>query len=263
MNKADEQPVALEKSASGGGGVYALRFCLLFASCVLVPLFLLCLPPAFPVVSLVWDWANGLGYLCLGLSALLFIYTGKPAHFPPFSGRFFANLHRDLGYLCLITAVAHILLLLAIEPLLLEHLKLTAPLYMLCGLVAAVLLFLLVLSSLTPVRRYLWQHYYRFRHHHAVISTAFVVLLLVHVVGSGYYLNAAWKVATLVLFFSAVIIVYNAGKHRYRGSHLLVRLRNTQRYASLVSYGVVLLLSILMLGGLWLAHHLFAMAELV
>jgi hypothetical protein len=78
--------------------------------------------PVVPVVGVVWDFANLLGYLALGCCLLLFVYAGRPRAFPPFSGRFFANLHRDLGYSALLLVSAHVVILLVSEPLLLLHL---------------------------------------------------------------------------------------------------------------------------------------------
>ncbi|MCF7980917.1 MAG: ferric reductase like transmembrane component, partial [Pseudomonadales bacterium] len=99
-----------------------------------------------PTTVFLWDWANAIGYLAVALLFLLFVYRGQPQSLPAFSGRFFINFHRDLGILSLIFVGLHMGVLLASAPLLMEHLKPTAPWYMLSGLASAVLLIMIVLS---------------------------------------------------------------------------------------------------------------------
>lgn len=120
-------------------------FSLFLAVGMLAPVGIALLRPTPAAIDPAWDWANALGYLGLAVSLLLFVYAGRARAFPPYSGRFFANLHRDLGYIALLLIGAHVVILLVREPLLLEHLKPTAPLHMLAGLLALILLMLLAL----------------------------------------------------------------------------------------------------------------------
>ena len=197
-------------------------------------------------LDVAWDFANGMGYLALALCLLLFVYAGRARAFPPYSGRFFANLHRDLGYIALLTALAHAGLLLYREPLLLEHLKPTAPLHMLAGLLALLLMFLLVLSSLPRVRRRLWPNYHRFRHLHAVVSVSVVALSFYHVIESGYYLNHLWKIVAMGTIVAAVIMVYALRQHGSIAGGV-DRTRNSARFSHQVSYGALLLAFALLL----------------
>jgi predicted ferric reductase len=191
-------------------------------------------------LDLTWDLANAAGYLSLAFCLLLFVYAGRARTFPPFSGRFFANLHRDLGYCALALALAHAGLLLYREPLLLEHLKPTAPLHMLAGTLALFFMLLLVLSSLPRVRRRIWPDYHRFRHLHAVVSVCLVVLSLYHVVESGYYLNHSWKVALLLAVSAILLVAYALRRHGAIGG-AVDRTRNSARYSHLITYGALLL----------------------
>ena len=213
---------------------------MLLTGFMLAPVIAVLLVPLPAPLGFYWDLANGMGYLSLALCLLLFIYAGRARRFPPYSGRFFANLHRDLGYIALATAVAHAGLLLYREPLLLEHLKPTAPLHMLAGTLGLVLMTLLVGSSLPRLRRRLWSDYHRFRHLHAVVSVCVVALSLYHVIQSGYYLNREWKLGLLLLVVAFILIAYGVRQHGAVAGGV-DRTRNSARYSHLISYGALLL----------------------
>jgi predicted ferric reductase len=244
-----EQSPGVDRSTARTG---ALRFFFLLASCLAVPLVLVSLGQRAPVVNLLWDWANALGYLALALGLLLFVYAGRPRAFPPFSGRFFANIHRDFGYIALLLVLLHISLLLYAEPLLVEHLKLTAPVHMLAGLISAVLMLLLVLGSITALRRRLWPDYHRFRVVHAWLSVGVLLLLLIHIVGSAYYLNSVWKVTVCLALAGGVVGQYLDGRLMHlRHDRSVQRLRDTSHYSHWLSYGTVALVSVIALALVW------------
>ena len=206
-----------------------------------------------PFAGLAWDWANYLGYLGLAIVMLLFSYAGRPRTFPPFSGRFFANLHRDLGYLALLVVAAHVGLLLVAEPLLLEHLKPSAPLYMLAGLLASLLLLVLVVSSITRLRRRVWPDYQRFKRLHAWLAIACVAFIGWHVAGSRFYLNTELKLALAGVAVATLPGYYlKARLGTRRNVRFASRLRDTAAYSHLVSCGAVLLLSVIALAVAWL-----------
>lgn len=233
------------KESSGPGNAAparpsAVRFGALLLACLGLPLLLVSLGQPAPAVNLLWDWSNALGYFAVALTLLLFVYAGRPRAFPPFSGRFFANIHRDLGYIVLLLVVAHIAIMLYAEPLLLEHLKPTAPVHMLAGLASAVLMLLLVLTSVTAFRRRLWSDYQRFRAFHAWLSIAALLLLLLHVVESGYYLNSVWKIL-LCLSIAALVLGLYLDKRfvHLRHNRSIQRLRGTSHYSHWISYSSV------------------------
>jgi hypothetical protein len=217
-----------------------VRFTALLVVCLLAPIALVLLPPLPAPLGVSWDFASGAGYLSLALSLLLFFYAGRARAFPPYSGRFFANLHRDLGYIALFLALIHAGVLLLVEPLLLEHLTLTAPLHMLAGTLALLLMTLLVLSSLPQLRRRLWSDYHRFRHLHAVASVGAVVLCFYHVFESGYYLNHLWKIVILGIIGLAVVLAYAVRQHGVLAGGI-DRTRNSARFSHLISYSALLL----------------------
>lgn len=173
---------------------------------LVVPICLVWIPYATPALTFWWDWANALGYFAFGLIILLFFLRGQSVPGLAGNGRHHLQLHQWLGYLTLGLATAHLVILLLHEPLLIEHLKLTAPAYMLAGLLAFVCLLVLMVSALTGARRRLWPDYRRFRYWHAAIALMLILLALWHVLGSAYY-AAHWaeQSALLALCFSALL----------------------------------------------------------
>lgn len=227
----------------------ALRFFLGLCACLALPLVLIMQAPIVPVVGVAWDIANLLGYLALGCCLLLFIYAGRPRPFPPFSGRFFANLHRDLGYSALILVIAHVGILLVSEPLLLEHLKPTAPFYMLAGLIASLILLFLVISSIPHWRRRIWPNYRRFKFLHAWLAVACVTLCCWHVLVSQFYLNTGIKLVVGSLATLAVLGFYLWGRFPRQGpAQRQRRLRDTAVYSHRITYGSLVLLFIVAVG---------------
>jgi Ferric reductase like transmembrane component len=225
----------------------ALKFFVLLALSMLCPIVFLQLIFSPPGIYSLWDWANAMGYLAAATSLFLFVYRGRPRAFPVFSGRFFANLHRDLGYIVALMVLGHVGLLLIVEPLLLEHLKPTAPLHMSAGLLALVFFLLLLVSSLPVIRRKLWSNYHVFRHTHLIGATAAFALLAYHIWASGFYLDNVWKVGVAAAGISLVFLYYLLnGRAKPDGN--LERLRNTAGYSGLIAYscaGLALLMSLL------------------
>ena len=218
----------------------ALKFSVFLLSCWLAPIAYLWLWPVPPPVYALWDWANAMGYLALAIALFLFVYRGRAHTFPPFSGRFFANLHRDLGYIALLLLAGHVGVLLVKEPLLLEHLKPTAPLHMMSGLLALVLMLLLVCTSIPTVRRRLWPNYYLFRHLHGLVAVAIILLVFFHVVPSGFYLNSPWKIGLAIAAGLGILSYYARGEFPPVLASRL-RVRDSARYSHMLSYGSALL----------------------
>jgi hypothetical protein len=220
--------------------VQAIKFSVLLLLCLLTPLLLVSLAPTPQPVYTLWDWANVMGYLVLALVLLLFVYRGRARAFPAFSGRFFANLHRDLGYIALFLLAGHVGLLLWVEPLLLVHLKPSAPLHMSAGLFALFFMMVLVISSVPFLRRRLWPNYHRFRRLHALLAAAILGLVIYHVVMSGFYMNSRWKLAVLA---GVVCYVATSAIRRERTVLLsgIIRIRKSASYSHMITYCVTLL----------------------
>ena len=156
----------------------------------------------------IWDWANALGYISISIALLLFIYSGKPSPYPNYSGKFFVNFHRDLGFIALILIVLHITILLITEPLLIEHIKLTAPIYMLSGLLAAILILVIAFSSIRPFRKKLWGNYLQFKRFHNILSILAVSLIAIHIYISRFYANHTAKLLLLLALCIISLTLY-------------------------------------------------------
>ncbi len=214
----------------------ALKFAVLLAACMLAPILIISIFPFPPGIRLLWDWANAMGYMAMAVCLLLFVYKGRPHSFPAYSGRFFANLHRDLGYVVILLIGGHIGVLLAIEPLLLEYLKPTAPLHILSGLLATILMLLLLAFSIFPLRRLLWRDYHLFRHVHAMVAITALGLLFYHILLSGFYLNSYWKKGLLAAVTVSVVAYYTMDKVPAVPARAS-RVRDSSRYSRRFSYG--------------------------
>lgn len=197
---------------------HALIFLLRLLLVLLLPLALLWLYQPAIAVGLLWDWANSLGYLASAGLLLLFIYAGRAKASPPFNGRFFYNIHRDLGVLVVVLSALHIGVLLYHEPLLLEHLKITAPWSMLAGLLALLLLLILGLLSGHWARLKLWPAYRLFQNVHLWLSALALACLAWHIAGAHFYINHWFKQLALVLLLIVVLLVFY--RQRHRNSHI-------------------------------------------
>lgn len=206
---------------------------------LVLPLFVIWAIAAPPAAGFLWDWANTLGYIAALLIILLFIYRGQMQAGVPLSGRFFVDLHRDLGYAALLLSGLHVLVLLVSEPLLLEHLKPTAPWYMLAGLACLLLLATLVWLSLPALRKGFWSDYRLFRQVHLWLALAVLLLLYIHVLGSRFYLNSYWKQGGFLVFGALVLLVFIRGRYRPRAAvqNSTQRLRGNGVTARLISAG--------------------------
>ena len=162
--------------------------------------------PSMPV-SIVWDFGNYFGFSAMALMLILFAYTSQPRRFPIFNGKFFVNLHKHLGYLALLFVLAHIIVLISYEPLLLEHLKPSAPYYMLSGLLASLASLVLVVASVPFVRKKIWDRHTDFKNTHVVLSVTVMVLIFIHILGSKFYVNSPLKEWVWAIVFSTCFLL--------------------------------------------------------
>ncbi len=168
-----------------------------------------------------WDCGAAVGY-CAGLVALLlYLYPlrGRDARGAVLPHRRLLSIsqHRQLGWVALGFATAHVVIVLAVQPRTFRYLLPSAPLYMLCGIAAWVALAALVVTGLV-VRKSLRGSlppgsnagYPRLRVLHAILSSLFLALLGAHFIGSGQLLDAPVKsfsgmlLLAVPLFWSAL-----------------------------------------------------------
>ncbi len=223
----------------------ALIFRLMLLS--ILPFLLLVFVGANPGAGLAWDFANACGLLSALVASLLFIYSGRPLSKPHYDGKFFMNLHRNLGFVVIVLLGIHVLVLLVSEPQVLDYLKPSANLPMVCGTLATLFMMVLVPASLPRLRQKLWSNHQRFKHWHYGLSAVALILTSIHVLGASFYTNAPWKVALWCALVAAILIKPLLPKPApMRGNG--PRRRNTAIYASWLSIGLVMMVLVLAAG---------------
>jgi Class III cytochrome C family len=192
----------------------AAGVCAVLAAVLLVPL------PASGGIA--WDVTAVFGYAAGAFALVLFIY---PLRHPGIPHRRLSTLtqHRQLGWTALVLAVGHAGLLLGTEPLTAQYLLPSAPLYMLCGLAALLLLVILVPTGLiarrlmrrAPGAKKKSLQAGRLTTVHAVCSAALLGLIGAHVVGSGQLADKSVKVIVIGALL-ALSLAWSILKPRWR-----------------------------------------------
>ncbi|MGC1387405.1 MAG: cytochrome c3 family protein [Steroidobacteraceae bacterium] len=106
--------------------------------------------------------------------------------------------HALIGWLALAGAAIHVGGLVLIDRTVVEYLKPTAPLYQLAGIAAALLLLVLVFSSLAGVRRRLWASHRGFQATHVILGALLAGLIAVHLVASARYVGGPGRRVLLI-----------------------------------------------------------------
>lgn len=148
-----------------------------------------------PATGWAWDFFNGLGLVALG-GVVFLCWDPKSKH-----DAVVRRLHCDVAVVVAALVGAHIAGLLWWDPVVVEYLRLRAPLYMVAGIVAAVAIAGLSISFSPGLRQRLFPEYAGFRTVHTPLSIAALLLALWHVLGTDYYLSAWYEKAV----FAALI----------------------------------------------------------
>jgi len=137
------------------------------------------------LAGLVWEFSQLAGYAGGLICLLLCACPLRPRDTVP-PTLLSLRRHQWLGWAALILTLTHIGGLLIADRLVVEYLKTTSPLYQLAGIVAAILLLVVVLSSLAGVRRW-WGSHRGFQATHVTLSLLLVALIAAHVVATDRY----------------------------------------------------------------------------
>lgn len=116
------------------------------------------------------------------------------------------SLHHRISDCGLVLTVAHTAGYLVMQPLTLDYLLPTAPIYMLAGLLALILYVVLTVTSLHGPRRHLFASSRWFQAFHIIVATILLLAVVLHLVGSSLFLNTLWKQATLGLVAGGAVI---------------------------------------------------------
>lgn len=145
----------------------------------------LLLVPVPASAGLVWDSTAIIGYAAIVFTFVLYLYPLRRRGLPQRRLLVLAQ-HRRIGWIALSLALLHAALLLLAQPLSVQYLLPSAPLYMLCGIAGLMALAALVvtgLSARTALRRAV----------HATLAAVLLGLLAAHVVGSGQIADSLSK----------------------------------------------------------------------
>ena len=157
---------------------------------------------AQPRVAPWWDWLMAVGLIALGIMAALPLITARYSR-TAIDTSYFARLahqfHQWLSYVVIAFVLLHAIGLIVFDTVLIEYLKLSAPLPMLAGIVAAVILLWVTISSL--VRESWYVRYRNWRRWHALLAAAALALTIYHVVAIGYYSGSKAASSSLVAWF--------------------------------------------------------------
>jgi hypothetical protein len=179
---------------------------LTFASLLALAL-LLCPLPASG--GWLWDSGIALGYASLVVAATLYLYPLRGAGLPH-KRLFTLTQHRRIGWIALTLGLLHTAILLVAQPLVGHYLLPSAPLYMLLGLVALIVLAVLVATGLTArtaLRKPAAQNSTPTSvSTHGILSAALLALLGIHIVPSGQLLDHPAKIITACALLAIPLI---------------------------------------------------------
>lgn len=146
-----------------------------------------------------WDLANGVGFAAIVCVLVLSLETGR--------GLGAVKRHERIAWFCLILVLLHAGIFLVSDSVVIEYLKLSAPMYMLVGIGATLLLLALAVSSQPSIRRRLWAGHASFKQIHWWLAMSMLGLAVYHVAGSAFYLRAFWQQALFVVAMIALPVL--------------------------------------------------------
>lgn len=147
--------------------------------------------------STLWEVAQGLGLCAVGGCLILCVLAVRPR--ADAAGALRLQSHELLGWLVLTAAALHVVLLVAADHRVVEHLKLTAPRYEYAGIVAILALIFLTVPAGAAARGRLWLRHRNFQAAHVGAACLLVVTLAVHVVTTGRYVHGRGHVVAYIL----------------------------------------------------------------
>ncbi len=196
----------------------------LYLLLVTLPLAVLLLGEVPPGTVFGWDFAVALGFSALAIMFTMFLLTARfkwTTH--AFGIDIIYYFHRWVALVAFTLLLVHPIMLVGVEPLLLEYLKPGAPWHMLAGNAALLVLTLLVLTSVW--RKQLRMHYDVWRFLHAVFAVLAIGLAMAHIAGVNYYVGTPgkrelWLALTasvvLLLLYVRIVRPLLIMRHRYR-----------------------------------------------
>jgi predicted CXXCH cytochrome family protein len=168
-------------------------------------------PPApanFP-----WESAQALGLIAALACLLLLLLPVRPRM--PDRRTVTLGRHELLGWVALGCVAAHVALSALSDPVVIEHLRVTTPLYEWAGIGALALLLFLCIPALARLRQKLWSRHRSFQASHVTAGCAALLLTAVHVLTTGRYLHGnPARVGAITLCIAALLALLRVRARR-------------------------------------------------
>jgi len=162
------------------------------------------LPPTTPWAGTLIFCLTLIGYGAVLATLYLFVSPLRLRRFMP-GGALPLTEHRRIGTAALFLALLHSIGYLVTEPATLRELSPSAPLFMLAGLTALIILLLLSVTSRHDPRLRLARSRWGFRGLHLILSMMLLLLMSVHIGAAGLALDTVWKNALWALLAALVM----------------------------------------------------------
>jgi predicted CXXCH cytochrome family protein len=155
-------------------------------------------------LNILWESAQALGLAAALVCLLLFLLPVRPR----MPGRLTLALarHELLGWLALGCVAAHALLAPLSDPVALEHLKVTTPLYEWAGIGALALLLFLCVPASASLRQRLWPRHRSFQAAHVIAGAVALVLIAAHVLTTARYVHGPLARTLAVTLCAAALV---------------------------------------------------------
>jgi predicted CXXCH cytochrome family protein len=152
-------------------------------------LLLLLLPAFSGFGGVLWESGEVAGLIAL-LACLLLLGAPIRARSARPATLLALRPHTFIGWIALVAVSLHVVCLLLADRTVLEYLKPTMPIYLWCGLIAALLLLLSCLSAVAGLRRRLFVSHRGFQATHVIASVMLLLLAAIHVLGTSRYVGS-------------------------------------------------------------------------
>jgi predicted CXXCH cytochrome family protein len=167
-------------------------------------------------VSVPWESAQALGLIAALACLLLLVLPVRPR----LPGRRTLTLsrHEFLGWLALGCVAVHVVVAVASDPVVLQHLKATTPLYEWAGIGALALLTFLCIPAVAPLRRRLWSRHRDFQASHVIAGCVTLLLVAVHVLTTGRYVHGYLARGACIVLCATALLALLRGRTRRPGA---------------------------------------------
>ena len=113
--------------------------------------------------------------------------------------------HELIGWAALGAVALHVIVLLVVDRRVVEHLKLTTPLYQWGGILAALALVILTVPAVATVRQRLWPAHRRFQALHVGFACILLPSMLAHIVATDRYVHGRTGAFVAVTISAAIL----------------------------------------------------------